>query len=124
MAGEWRRFCSGRKFAIEGDDIVVTLPGSRTHRVSVREEPDAYRLSSVVARPAVVEQIVNLPIQSWERNRGTELAGFKIDSRGRLISESWIPKAGLTAAEFTLYLQSLASEADRFEYQLTGRDSD
>lgn len=122
MAAEWRRFCSGRGFAVEGDDIVVTLRGNRSHRITVQEEADAYRLIAIVARPAIVEALVNLPIQSWERNRGTELVGFKIDSRGRLVGESWVPKAGVTASEFTLYLLSLASEADRFEYQLTGRD--
>jgi hypothetical protein len=40
------------------------------------------------------------------------------------VGEAWIPKAGLTESEFQLYVRTLAIEADRFEYALTGRDSE
>jgi len=52
------------------------------------------------------------------------LMGFRIDRRGRLVGEAWVPKAGLTGEEFQLYVRHLAVEADRFEYGLTGRDSE
>jgi hypothetical protein len=39
-----------------------------------------------------------------------------------LIAEAWIPKAGLTAEEFQLYVRTVALESDRFEYVLTGKD--
>ena len=54
---------------------------------------------------------------------GTELVGFRIDARGRLIGEAWVPKAGVTSSEFTSYLRAVAAECDRFEYQLTGSDA-
>ncbi len=36
--------------------------------------------------------------------------------------EVWIPKAGLTAAAFQLYVCTVALESDWFEFKLTGRD--
>ena len=103
--------------------VRVTLPGGRVHRVSVAEEPDAYRLTAVVVRASVASGIDNLPVQTWDRNRSTELVGFKIDAKNRLIGEAWVPKAGLTGAEFGAYVRAVAAECDRFEYQLTGRDA-
>ena len=50
--------------------------------------------------------------------------GFRIDHRGRVVGEAWVPKAGLSAAEFQLYLRTAAVECDRFEYVLTGRDAE
>jgi hypothetical protein len=50
------------------------------------------------------------------------LVGFRIDRQHRLVGEAWIPKAGLVAEEFQLYVRMLAAECDRFEYALTGKD--
>ena len=58
-----------------------------------------------------------------ERNRGNELVGFKIDAKRRLIGDAWVPKADLMGSEFTAYLHAVATECDRFEYQLTGSDA-
>ena len=80
-------------------------------------------MTSVVARAAVVAAMEALPLEVWERNRGTELVGFKIDAKGRLVGEAWIPKAGLMGSEFSAYLHAVAAECDRFEYQLTGSDA-
>lgn len=56
------------------------------------------------------------------RHRGTTLAGFRIDPRGRLLGESLIPKPGLSAAEFQHWVRVAAAECDRFEHALTGKD--
>ena len=40
----------------------------------------------------------------------------------RLVAESLVPKAGLTAEEFQLYARTVARESDRFEFELTGKD--
>ena len=122
MAADWRRFCNGKEFAIDGETILVTLPGGRVHRVSVIDQPDAILLTSIVVRASKVVAIEHLPLEAWQRNRGTELVGFKVDGKWRLIGEAWAPKAGLTAAEFGAYVHAIAAECDRFEYQLTGAD--
>ena len=66
----------------------------------------------------------DLPIQVWLRNRATALVGFRIDSRGRLVGEALVPKAGLTAEEFQIYVRAVAVQCDRLEYLLTGRDQE
>lgn len=66
----------------------------------------------------------DLPLKIWSRNRVVSLIGFRIDHRGRLVGEAWVPKVGITKSEFQLYLRTVAVEADRFEYTLTGRDSE
>jgi len=124
MTADWRTLCRGRDLTVDKDMIVVMLPGGRQQRISVSDNDDAYWLTSVVARPAVASTVANLPLRAWERNRATRLVAFKIDMRGRLKAESWVPKAGLTPAEFSTYLRIIAAEADRFEYQLTGADEE
>jgi hypothetical protein len=120
MVADWKSYCHASDFDVEDDTVVVYLPGSRMQCVFIDDEQDTYRLTSVVARTAVVTKIEALPLQVWERNRGSELVGFKMDAKGRLIGEAWVPKAGLTGSEFTTYLHAVATMCDRFEYQLTG----
>lgn len=123
MVADWKSYCRASDLSIEGDTVLVHLPGSRVHRVSIHDEHDVFRLTSFIARAAIVAEIDAMPLKAWERNRGTELVGFKIDARGRLIGEAWVPKAGLTGSEFTAYVHAVAAECDRFEYQLTGSDA-
>jgi hypothetical protein len=58
----------------------------------------------------------------WRRNRVTELVGFRLDRRGRIIGEAVLPSPGLTAKEWDLYVRAVARACDRFEYVLTGQD--
>lgn len=81
MTAEWERYCHSRDLELEGKTVRVTLPGGSVHRVSVADEPDAYRLTAIVVRASVASEIENLPVQTWNRNRGTELVGFKIDAK-------------------------------------------
>jgi hypothetical protein len=122
MSADWKKFCRGKDLEVEGDDIAVRLPGDRLHRVSVYEEGEVYRLVSVVVRAGIAKEVDNLALDVWMRNFGTELVGFKLDNRGRLVGETWIPKPGLGNQEFLTYVRSLAAECDRYEYQLTGSD--
>lgn len=105
-------------------DIVITFRDERHHRVTVEVETEEYVLSALVARQSIVASLPDLPLQVWIRTRAVSLVGFRIDHRGRLVSEAWVPKAGITESEFQLYLRTLAVEADRFEYILTGRDAE
>lgn len=73
---------------------------------------------------SLVGELSDALVRAWSRNRSVMLAGFRVDERGRMIGESWVPKAGLTASEFQFALRHLAEESDRFEFQLTGRDQE
>ena len=92
--------------------------------MTVDELEDEFHLRAIVVRQSIVDALPNLPLQIWVRNRAVSLVGFRIDHRRRLVAEAWVPKAGITESEFQLYLRTLAVEADRFEYALTGRDSE
>ncbi|WP_441286821.1 YbjN domain-containing protein [Sorangium sp. KYC3313] len=124
MAREWTRLCKGAGFAIDGDEIEVRFADERHHRVRVDDEGDAFRVVGVVAQRAEVQRQENLALRAWRRNRSTQLVGFRLDDRGRLVGESWVPKAGLSGEEFAAYVRQVAAECDRFEYLLTGKDTE
>jgi hypothetical protein len=122
VVADWRELCRHKGLRFRGDEIEIVLKGNRKHFMQVQEEADAYRVSALVATASIFDKVDDLPILSWKRNHGAELVGFMVDGRGRLVAESWIPKAGLSGDEFQFYLHAVAAEADRYEYQLLGGD--
>ena len=120
---EWRKFCVGAPDLMP-DDAGVTLQFSngRRQRINVLPGDGVIELRGVVARRAVAAQIERVALVAWERNRASSLVGFRVDDRGRLVGESWVPTPGLTRDEFLFYLRSAAAACDLFEYQLTGKD--
>src|SRR5689334_3635912 len=122
MTADWVRLCRRSGFIVDEPHVDVQLDEGRHHRLTVSDRPDAYHMVGLVARQSVVASLPDVPVQAWLRNRTTMLVGFRIDRQGRLIAESWVPKLGLTTEEFQLCLRKLATECDRFEYLLTGRD--
>lgn len=121
MNGDWRRLCKVADLVVDGDNVAVALDDGRRYRVAVSEDPDGYRLTAMVTGPSVLSQVADATTRIWLRNRETAVVGFRIDRRGRLLADAWVPKAGLTTEEFRLYLRTIAAEADRFEFTLTGR---
>jgi hypothetical protein len=120
---DWRKLCAGaRDVQIDGAAVVVTLGHGRKHRVDVESKSDAVELHAVVARRAVVDELETPALAAWHRNRAVSLVGFRLDERGRLVGESWVPGAGLTAPEFMVYLRGIATACDLFEFHLTGKD--
>lgn len=124
MDPDWARHCNASDIAVDRKGIIVSFSDGRQHRVTVVNEVDEYILSAIVARPSTVAAIPDLALKVWVKNRAVSLVGFRIDRRGQLIGETWVPKCGITTEEFQLYLRTLAAEADRFEYSLTGRDKE
>ena len=118
----WHRLCRGEGFRVDDTTVEVTFHDGRRHRVTVEEVDEEYRLTALVARRRDVAAVHNLPMRTWLRNRGTALVGFRIDRRGALVGEAWVPKVGLTSEEFQVYVRAVATESDRFEYALTGKD--
>ena len=120
---DWQTFCKGStNLSVNGEVIDVMTTETRRHRIVVRDMPDVFELTGVVIRTSAVEKIPDVSLRIWRRNRATELIGFKVDQKGRLVGEAWIPKAGLSRDEFLFYVKHFASECDLFEYHLTGQD--
>lgn len=128
MSIEWRQISRDAGFRATGDcEITITLGGGRRHAVKVEpcENRDLVRLWSLAAQGADLRELRTVPsIFAWTRNRHSDLVAFKVDGRGRLIGEVWVPTAGLSADEWTLWVCTLAQACDRMEYMLTGRDVD
>ena len=122
---DWRSASRISGFVVTNGEIEVTLAEPRKHRVSVEEHLDRreLRLWAVAARPAMVPDDAEGPhVHAWKRNRFSDLVGFKIDGRGRLVGEAWVPLAGLDTDEWALYVRAVARACDRVEYLLSGRD--
>jgi hypothetical protein len=120
---EWTELCKGaRDLRIDGDEVEVRFAEGRHHRLTVEGAGNVFRVMGIVARPAVAAALPDLAMRICRRNRATTLAGFRIDSRGRLLGESLIPKPGLSAREFQQWIRIVAAECDRFENELTGKD--
>lgn len=123
MAVHWRDLCGGERIEFAGDDVIVYFDNHRKHRVRVRELDDRIEFEATVAGAAAIEGVEGLPLALWEANRALQLVSLRIDPKGHVRAHGWVPRAGLTAAEFQLVLRRVAEEADRIEYRLTGRDA-
>ena len=109
--GDWRAYCrDGEGLSVEGDAVIVTFPDERRHRVDVAENADLYELTSVVVRQSAFADLPDGELRAWRRNRVTQLVGFRVDRRGRLVGEAWVPKDGLRQDEFLLYVRKVAAE--------------
>lgn len=125
MSADWRRLSQEVDLRFSNGQIDVVFRDQRRQAVFVDDRAEeAVRLWSVVARPSALASLDNPLLDGWWRNRLSELVGFTIDERRRMIGESWVPKAGLTADEWGFYVRNLAQACDRFEYLLTGGDQE
>lgn len=125
---QWLKALDRRQFDVIGDAVTCWFGEkgeSRRHDVRLVDEGSQIRLEATIATRAHVEQMEehgSVYRWAWRRNRGNAIVGFRIDARGRLIAEAVAPNIGLTDDEFQTYLMAVASEADRMELVLTGRD--
>jgi hypothetical protein len=120
---DWTKFARASDVSVRDGAASVAL-GERSHRVAVLDEEDSFRLVAVVASQSAVARMSDPVLFTWQRNRSSRLVGFRIDRRGRMVGEAWVPKPGLTAAEFQLYLRAVAAESDRLEQLVTGKDGE
>lgn len=122
MRAEWRALLCGSQFRVDGTSIEVDLHDGRRHSVQVVDGDGVWELQAIVAHRTTVDQCEDLQVRLWLMNRASELVSFRIDQRRRLVAEGWVPKPGVTRAEFQLHVHALAAEADRVEFLLTGKD--
>jgi hypothetical protein len=120
LSAEWKELSAEAGLEANGDAIHVSL-GERSHKVIVDDTPpDAIYLSSIVVPRRYAPP--DAALQLWKMNRFRELVGFKIVEHGRVIGECWVPRVGISADEWKLYVMTLARACDRLEYLWTGRD--
>jgi hypothetical protein len=127
LRADWRETARRAGFPVgKADTTTVELHGGGSQRVEfkVDEINDALRATSIIAAPSVLGKAAGDSAHryAWVRNRLSDLVGFSVDRRGRLIGEAWIPLEGLTPDEFGLYVSELARVCDWHEFRLTGED--
>lgn len=125
MSSDWRAFSQKAGFYIEDHTIVVELAEGRRQKVYVEDNKENryLRIWSIAAGISALSASKESPeFFAWRRNHLSDLVGYKIDRKGRLIGETWVPTAGLNAQEWAVYVKALAQSCDRIEYLLTGKD--
>jgi Putative bacterial sensory transduction regulator len=122
MAQDWKNYCRAPDLIVDGEGVNVRFDSGRAQRVEIICEDGTYLVRSIVAKRAVVSEHADVAVRAWLRNRQINVVGFRIDDRGRLVGEAKLSRAGLTKEEFQLVLRTVATECDRFEFQLTWSD--
>jgi hypothetical protein len=122
MSDSWRAWARERGCDLEADGFWVQV-GSRRQRVMVVEESGLTLLRSRVARRAILNKISEPELRAGQRNRVSELVGFRVDRQGAMVAETPVP-SGAGRDEWAFLSFNLARSADRFEYVLSGRDEE
>lgn len=107
------------------EGVVVEFSNGRQQYISVSQQSDYYRLTSVILKRSYVEKIGREKILPfvWQRNRETNLVAFSLDKQGRLIGSIEQRLETADADEMLLYLEHLAWECDQLEYLLSGMEA-
>jgi hypothetical protein len=127
LNGDWRNHAKAGGYKVVGSSITVSIGTGRRQEVVIDEsfDADVIRLWSIILGPSATSDLAEgQPLEyAWERNRLSDLIGFSVDSRGRLIGESWVPVDGLTAEVFALHVAEIARVCDWHELRLSGADT-
>lgn len=106
-------------------DVELWANGRR-QKVHLERRGAMYRFWSIVAGAGFVSRDDDtwrsLAYRAWRKNDLKEIVTFSFDRRNRLIGVIEQPVDTLDLEELVLYINTLARECDRFEYQLMGRD--
>jgi hypothetical protein len=122
MSGSWRTWARERGWDLEADSFWVNV-GSRRQRVVMVEESGLTLLRSRVARRGILNKVSKPDFRAWQRNRTSELVGFRVDRQGVMVAETPVPP-GAGREEWAFLAFNLARSADRFEYVLSGQDEE
>ncbi len=125
MPVNWKALARVAGHKVVGDQVILRLANGRRQAVNVdASASDVLRIWTVILYAAKAQLLINgdALAYAWQRNRLSDLLGFTVDARGRLVSEAWVPHEQLTAAEFDVYLREVARVSDYHEMRLTGID--
>ena len=121
---------------IEKDDLpwkrrgptvtVEFVRNGRKQRVRISRIGPMYRFQSVVVESDFVKRSTahwnRLAYRAWRKNALKEIITFAFDDEDRLIGLVEQPAVTVDPEEIRLYIETVARECDRFEYNLTGED--
>ena len=118
----------GRTWRREDRTIVVSLGQTgRTQRIFLEVRGEEYLFTSVVLGTMAVtkrrKRWDELALLAWQRNADQQLVTFAFDRKDRLVGLIRHPMDTLDVEELELYVNSLAWDCDRFEYLLSGADT-
>ena len=127
-----RSLLGGRKAALAPDlqavwrkgRVDVSFSNGRGQAIRYKQRDGLWVFTSRVARPSTVRKHGEgrLARRILERNRVTEIVGFRLTRAGGIEAFFRHRADTLQREELVFFLGVLAREADRFEYLLTGRD--
>lgn len=104
--------------------VTVQFPSGRGQVLRYAALGEMLRFRTTVLKPAAARELglEQLAEDLVDRNRETPVVAFGFSTKGHV--EAWIDQRASTlqADELRFYLLTLAAEADRLEYLLTGRD--
>jgi hypothetical protein len=128
LSVDWRLAARRAGVSLSANDTtIIELEGGARQTVEFLEDDlgEALRVRSLIATRRVASEAAGVDPAwryAWKRNRLSDLVGFTLDARRRLVGEVWIPLAGVTPEEFKLYVRELARVCDWHEFRLTGQD--
>ena len=127
-----RSLLGGKKVALAPDlratwrkgRVDVSFSNGRGQAITYKLRGELYLFTSRVARPSTVKKYGAGPLarRILERNRVTEIVGFRLTNAGGIEAFFRHRADTLQREELVFFLAVLAREADRFEYLLTGQD--
>src|SRR5512141_2603292 len=92
MMIDWMRTCLPPDLDFDGDVIRVWFKNGRQHIVRKDEGQGETRIWSLIARPSIVREQEDLLMRIWMKNHAARLVSYRIDEKGRLIGEAWLPE--------------------------------
>src|SRR5688572_26114202 len=99
LSADWKHLARAAGFRVSADNSIEVNVGASHHVVHVDDTTsnDVLRLWSVIATSKTLDDVApdSYLRYAWERNRFSDMVGFTIDRRMRLIGESWVPRSGL-----------------------------
>ena len=123
MHNDWERYCQATDLQVKRGRVQVNFVGGRNHTVRIHPTSDDYLLTADIVHLDDVPYSAEPYQEMWKRNRRSVLVGFRVDDDRFLVAHGWTPKEALTAEAFQLLIRTVAREADRYEFQLTGSDN-
>lgn len=122
-AASWRPLAAGLGALSQDDDAIVVDSGAgRSHAIGIVHRGDAWEISGMVATREDLEHANVSAVDLWRLNAQRCLTNYVVEADGSAWVTALAPMIGLTGEEFCWLVKLVASEADRLEYRLTGKD--
>lgn len=104
--------------------LSVEFLSGRQQRIYIDRKGAYYKIWSISLHKSKVQEIGETKIiqDLWFKNRQTDVVGFCIDKKGRLVGSIQQLAEAIDKEELIFYIHILAKECDRLEYLFSGKD--